>query len=668
MNWQIERDTHNVAWLHLNQAGSGTNVLSQPVLAELDGVLTALRDAPPTALILLSDKPNGFIAGADIRELAALQSPEAARELIARADAILARLEGLGCPTVAMIHGYCLGGGLELALACRYRIGRDDTGTRLGLPEVRLGIHPGLGGSVRLPRLIGSLPGLRLMLAGRLVGAREALRLGLVNRIAPERAWRRAALDLALRPPRPHRKPWLDLPRPLRGIAAGYIKRQTAARANPAHYPAPAALIDVWAHEPADLTAALAAEAHSMADLLFTPTARNLMRLFTLETRLKAYAKGSASGVHHVHVIGAGTMGAAIAAWTALRGYTVSLSDQNPAALGRAVREAGELFTAKLRTEVERTAAWDRLIPDAAQAGLAHADLVIEAIVENAEAKRSLFAAVESRLKPDALLASNTSAIPLAMIGSALRDPSRLVGMHFFNPVSRVRLIEVVSGEQTREDVHRRALAFVLAIDRLPLPVRSSPGFVVNRCLLPYLMEAVLLESEGIPATLIDNAATAFGMPMGPLALGDLVGLDVCLDVIRELFPARVPARLQALVEAGKKGLKSGEGFYRYRGGRPVRSDSRPESPPADLTDRLVLPMLNEAVAVLSEGLVGDPDDIDAGMVFGAGVIPHRGGPMQYLRQRGEYDVRQTLERLAAVHGERFVPHPALARSRADAA
>lgn len=659
MNWRLDRDADDVAWLHLDRPGSGTNVLSEAVLDELQEALTGLETRLPRALIVLSDKPGGFIAGADIRELKALQSPEQALKLVQHGDEVLNRLEDLPCPTVAMIHGFCLGGGLELALACRYRVAASDGQTRIGLPEVRLGIHPGLGGTWRLPRLIGELPALRLMLAGKVLSARKAMKLGVVDRLAPSRALQRAARDLALRPPPPAR-PWFwqRVPRTLRRVLLPSLKRRASEKANPAHYPAPNALLELWAGGASDRRRGLSAEAESMTGLLFTPTARSLMRLFALEEKLKAYGKGGASDVRHVHVIGAGTMGAAIAAWCAMKGLTVSLSDNQPEILAKAMRQAAQLFAFKLDAGPERLAAMDRLIPDLDNAGISKADLVLEAIVENIEAKSALFSAIEPRLKAGAILASNTSAIPIESLAAALRDPARLAGLHFFNPVDRVRLIEVVQGRQTAAEIPRRLAAFAVEIERLPLPVRSSPGFLVNRCLLPYLMEAVMMESEGIPAAMIDRAATDFGMPMGPLRLADLVGLEVCLDVARELNPKAVPERLQALVAAHKLGVKSGEGFYRYRDRQVLGGRSDSHQPPEDLTERLILRMVNEAVAVLREGLVEDADAIDAGMVFGAGVAPHLGGPLGYLSGRDKSAVRAIIDRLATVHGDRFEADP----------
>ncbi|HEB99040.1 MAG TPA: 3-hydroxyacyl-CoA dehydrogenase, partial [Thiotrichales bacterium] len=361
-----------------------------------------------------------------------------------------------------------------------------------------------------------------------------------------------------------------------------------------------------------------------------------------------------------VHVVGAGVMGGDIAAWCALRGLKVTLQDQSPERIAPAMDRARKLFQKKLRDRRRVTAAMDRLVPDHRGRFVGQADLVIEAIFEDQEAKQVLFRDLEPRLKPDVLLASNTSSIPLERLAEALERPERLVGLHFFNPVARMQLVEIVRGEASSPEALQRAADFTRHIDRLPLPVASSPGFLVNRVLMPYLLEAVELVEEGVPPAAVDRAALDFGMPMGPIELADTVGLDICLHVARILGEAlglAVPARLQSLVDAGHLGRKSGQGFYRWSKGKPVKPSARREAP-ADAADRMILRLLNEAVACLREGVVEDADLLDAGMIFGTGFAPFRGGPMHYALRQGIDDMRCRLDDLTARHGSRFTPDP----------
>jgi 3-hydroxyacyl-CoA dehydrogenase/enoyl-CoA hydratase/3-hydroxybutyryl-CoA epimerase len=361
--------------------------------------------------------------------------------------------------------------------------------------------------------------------------------------------------------------------------------------------------------------------------LFATPTATNLIRVFQLQERLKAFGKESEAAIAHVHVVGAGTMGGDIAAWCALRGFRVTLQDQTPARIAPAIARAAKLFRDRLRDPRRVRDAQDRLMPDVDGDGVLRADVIIEAFFENVEAKQSLFATLEARAKPDALLASNTSSIPLETIATPLRDPSRLIGLHFFNPVARMMLVEVVAGRDSAPQALARGAAFVRAIDKLPLPVRSAPGFLVNRVLAPYLMTAMRCVDEGIAPEAVDEAAVAFGMPMGPIELADTVGLDICLAVGRLLADEReAPRRLVALVDAGELGKKTGRGFYAWVNGKPQKAATA--TVPEGLAARLVDPLVAEAKRVLAEGIVADADLVDAGAIFGAGFAPFRGGPL----------------------------------------
>ncbi len=664
-HFRTETDSDNIVWLHFDKAGSGTNTFSTEALHELDQQLQSIAARCPRGLVFLSDKPNGFIAGADIESFTRIETEAQALDFLQLGQSVFNRLATFTVPTVALIHGFCLGGGTELALACRYRVARDDPGTRLGLPEVRLGIHPGWGGSARLTPLVGGLKAMDLMLTGRTLAGRQAKRIGLVDRVVPERHLRTAARRLILEAPAAARPGLIDrlsnssIARPL---LAEVMRRQVAKRAPRAHYPAPYALIDIWRNHANDTGAMLEAEAQSVARLINDPTARNLIHVFFLQEQLKGLGRDSDYKPKFVHVVGAGTMGGDIASWCALRGFQVSLQDQAPERIAPAMQRAHALFKRKLKKPREIQAAMDRLLPDHKGIGVARADIVIEAIFEDAEVKRGLYRELEPRMKNDAILATNTSSIPLEELAESLSRPGQLVGLHFFNPVAKMQLVEVVNGASTAAEVSARALAFTRQIDRLPLPVTSTPGFMVNRILMPYLMEAVTLESEGVAANLIDQAATDFGMPMGPVELADTVGLDICLHVAQVLashFNAKIPERLQQLVADGRLGRKSGRGFYEYRKGKAVKpkisgSDAQLE----EISDRLMLRLLNEAVSCVREQVVGSDDLLDAGMIFGTGFAPFRGGPMHYIRSTGPAALQARLQQFTSRYGERYTADP----------
>jgi 3-hydroxyacyl-CoA dehydrogenase / enoyl-CoA hydratase / 3-hydroxybutyryl-CoA epimerase len=633
-DWTLTRDGDGLAWLTFDRAGATTNSLSRAALDELNEALDRLQAEPPRGLVIRSGKANGFIAGADVDEFGDIRDAAHARALVERGWKTFERLAGVPYPTLALIRGFCLGGGLELALACRYRVVVDDPSTRLGLPEVMLGIVPGWGGIRRLPRLVGGPAALDLLLTGKTVDARKAKRLGLADECVPARIMDNTARGVLLARPAPRTLPFplsLTLAPLARRLIAAKARKQVARRARREHYPAPYAILELWERFDGDPLAVPAGDPSAIGALLATPTAANLIRVFHLQERLKALGKADGRTVSRVHVVGGGTMGGDIAAWCALRGMTVTLQDQDAARLAPAVERAAKLFAERLKDARRTRDAMDRLIPDVRGDGIAHADVVIEAIYENVDAKRKLFADVEARARPDAILATNTSSIPLEDIAGALREPTRLIGLHFFNPVARMMLVEIVAGQASDPALVARGAAFVRAIDKLPLPVKSAPGFLVNRVLAPYLMTAMRSIDDGVAPEAIDEAAVAFGMPMGPIELADTVGLDICLAVGRMLrHDGEPPRRLAALVEAGHLGKKTGRGFYAWVNGRPQKQP--PAAVPADLGRKLVDPLVAEAKSALADGIVADADLVDAGAIFGAGFAPFRGGPLQYAR------------------------------------
>lgn len=662
-HWRSEKDDDNIAWLTLDKAGASTNALSKGVLEELELLLDGLEQDLPRGVIIQSGKDNGFIAGADITEFTTIADQSEAEALINRGQGIMDRIEALECPTLSMINGFCLGGGLELALACDYRIADDGKSTRLGLPEILLGIHPGFGGVLRSTRLLGAPTAMNMMLTGRSVDARRAKRMGLVDQAVPTRHLHNGARQMILtRPPR-HKASLMQrlsnatLVRPL---LAWVMRRTVAKKASRAHYPAPYALIDLWAKHGGNAKAMLRGEAHSVATLVRGDTAQNLIEVFFLQERLKSEGDKSLFTPLRVHVIGGGVMGGDIAAWCALQGMRVTIQDRKHETLARVIKRAHGLYKKKLKRPRPIQEALDNLVPDMDGLGIPQADVIIEAIFENIEAKQGLFKEIEPQMKEGAILATNTSSIPLETLGEVLQQPDRLVGLHFFNPVAKMQLVEIVYTASTDPEMIKKAAAFTRHIDRLPLPVKSSPGFLVNRVLMPYLIEAVVLVSEGVPASAIDQAAVDFGMPMGPILLADTVGLDICLSVAKilgEAMGTEVPERLKQMVEAGQLGRKSGQGFYRYdKGEAQVPEPNMNDKVPDDLTDRLMLRFVNEAVAVLREGVVADADLLDGGVIFGTGFAPFRGGPMHYLRAEGKEALHERLQVLEQAHGSRFKP------------
>jgi len=660
--WKLEVDADRIAWLTCDTPGTSTNVLSASVLKELAGKLTEIAAIKSVGVVVLSAKASGFIAGADIKEFTALRTPEDAYALIRAGQLVLDQLENLPCPSVAAVHGFALGGGLELALAASYRIGTDDAQLSLGLPEVQLGIHPGFGGTVRAVRLVGVRPALDLMVKGKPYKGPRALEIGLLDQLVPPAELKASAKRLLQKPPPKRTAPFVEKllnTKAMRPFVARQAMAALRTQLPREHYPAPYAIVDLWLKYGAVGAESYEAEARSIAALMCSPTSRNLVRVFLLQNRLKGLGGKATADFKRLHVVGAGVMGGDIAAWAALRGMTVTLEDRSEELIQPAMRRAQAFFQKRLKDPkaAEDTAA--RLQADAAGDGAAQADVVIEAIFENVEAKRALYAKLEPRLKPGAVLATNTSSIKIEVLAEKLEDPARLVGIHFFNPVAQMQLVEIVQGADTHAEAVQRAIWFTRKLDRLPLPCKSAPGFVVNRILMPYLNEALFAFGEGIPATVIDAAGTRFGMPVGPIELADVVGLDVALhvgSVLAEAFGRRVPELLARQVEQKKLGRKSGEGFYVWRDGKAVRPPDRNAGIPPDLEDRLILPMLNEAVAALREGVIEDADLLDAGAIFATGFAPFRGGPLQYAKARGVGEVTRRLEELALRYGERFRP------------
>jgi 3-hydroxyacyl-CoA dehydrogenase / enoyl-CoA hydratase / 3-hydroxybutyryl-CoA epimerase len=633
-HWDIDKD--GLAWLTFDKQGESANTFSREALEQLGAALDEIAKEKPQGLIIRSAKDN-FIAGADIQEFANFKSAEDALAFTRLGWDTFQKLHDLPFPTTAMVNGFCMGGGMEMALACRYRVALDDPRTRFAQPEVMVGVIPAWHAMEWLPELIGPAAALDLLLTGKSVDARRAKRMGLVDEAVPLRIFENTARMLTLKAPRPRKPGVLDrllLAGPFKGIVARQARKQVARRARREHYPVPYSIIDIWRSYRGNALMVPPEHPASIPSLIAHPTGRNLVRIFFLQERMKGLGKGVDFKPRHVHIVGAGVMGGDIAAICALRGLTVTLQDTSAERLAPAVKRAAKLFERRLREPRRVRDAMDRFIPDVSGAGVARADVIIEAIFENLPAKRELFAKLEAAARPQAILATNTSSLRISDIATALKDPARLVGIHFFNPVPQLQLVEVVSSQQTNPEWAKKAAAFVRMIDKLPLPVKDSPGFLVNRVLGPYMQNAFRMLDEGHKPETLDAAMEAFGMPMGPAELADTVGLDICLAAGKALAKnvsseKDIPQILANKVALGHLGKKTGQGIYRYHDGKPVKG--QPDAYDQKLIDALIQPYLDEARAVLAEGIVADADLVDAGLIFGTGFAPFRGGPLHYL-------------------------------------
>lgn len=646
-HWKLDTDIDNVLWLSIDRQGESTNSLSMDVLSELGEIVERLENDAPAALVLQSGKPGSFIVGADVREFDDYDDPEVASEGITQVHRLFNRIEALPFLKIVLIDGFCLGGGLELSLAFDYRIALNVDRTRLGFPEIKLGIYPGFGGSARSIQVAGASNAMQLMLTTRNLRPAAARAMGLVDELVDRHGSLRWAARRAIRKKRKSRGPGqvkrLQTIAPVRRLMAKMMRKQVAAKANPKHYPAPFELIDAFEQFGDDPQRMMIEESERVGRLITGPTSKNLRRVFFLMERLKAIGKQSEIKVRRVHVVGAGVMGGDIAAWCVLQGMDVTLQDREMKYIEPALGRAKTLFKKKLRSPNKVAGAVGRLVADVDGKGVGKADVIIEAIFEDVEAKRELFATLEPEMKQDAVLATNTSAIPLADISSVLEKPERLVGIHFFNPVAKMPLVEVVHDEKTDGEQVSRAAAFCSSINRFPLPVKSSPGFLVNRVLAAYMAKAMSMHLErAIPIEILDKAARAFGMPMGPVELADTVGLDVCMKVVGMLggeSSSQQATLLKQKVDAGELGKKSGKGFYVWEKGKPKR-EQRDEGQfdIEEIADSLMQPYFDTCKEALSDGIVEDADVLDAGMIFGTGFAPFRGGPLHYLKQKEQHD------------------------------
>jgi 3-hydroxyacyl-CoA dehydrogenase / enoyl-CoA hydratase / 3-hydroxybutyryl-CoA epimerase len=645
-DWKVSVDQENIAWAVFDREGESANALGRRPIEELMQIVAFVEkgaaDKSVAGLVFLSGKEKGFIVGADIREFDALDTEAKVIENIRPVNEMLDRLEQLPVPVVAAVHGVCVGGGLELILACHYRIATRDDATRVGFPEVKLGIFPGFNGTARSIRQAGAMSAMTTMLTGSMIRSTAARGMGLIDELVASPQALRWAARKAVQQKR-RSKPAAGMKAllakwPARGFLASKMRAETAKKVREDHYPAPFRLIDLFATHGGDLNALKRAETPAFAPLMVSETSRNLRRVFNLSEQLKAQApKGLGFKPQRVHVIGAGTMGADIAGWCVASGMEVTLQDLNADAIAKGIKAQAKTLARKFKTKALRDAASARLIADPAGDGLARADVVIEAIVEKVEVKQALFKSIEGRMKPGAVMASNTSSIMIEEIAKGLTDPGRLIGIHFFNPVAQMPLVEIVRGTTSREEEVKKGAAFVTAIDKFPLIVKSVPGFLVNRVLAPYMMAAMKRLEAGETKEKIDEAARTFGMPMGPIELADTVGLDVCAHVGRILKNNPEGSALDKLVAAGNLGKKSGQGFYTWKDGKPVKGELSTTKPALERLGReLVEPLIAEAERARVEGVVETADLVDAGVIFGTGFAPFRGGPLHFKGREGK--------------------------------
>jgi 3-hydroxyacyl-CoA dehydrogenase/enoyl-CoA hydratase/3-hydroxybutyryl-CoA epimerase len=714
----VERDPEGALALILDVPGRSVNVLNRQVMADLDAALDSVAASKAPLLVVRSGKKSGFIAGADLQEFLDIQDAASAEAVSTRGQQLFAKLAAVPMPTIAAISGACLGGGLELALACDYRLVFDKPTTQFGLPEVELGLLPAWGGTQRLPRLIGLERALRMILDRKRLNASEAFRWGLADALAAtENELREQFACLAARavgegkrrPPHRllFRRGWEG---PLwtwrqRFLESNSLGRRVLFKATerlmrrraPDDMPAPfEALEAVRIGIDNGMAAGLAYERSAAGRLAVSTACRNLIGLFfqmqksdKLPDELRS---ASATAVHRVGVVGAGTMGAGIAQLAAFKGCKVVVQDVSQSALDAGLERIEGLFRKaverRLLTEpesVERLAAvqgtlkWD---------GFDNVDVVVEAALENLEAKQAIFRELEARTRPDTVLATNTSSLPVERLQEGLKHPERVAGMHFFNPVHKMPLVEVARTPVSSTAALATLMQWAVQLGKTPVLVRDSPGFAVNRVLTPYLNEAVVLVTEGLTIEQVDRVMKRFGMPMGPLELLDQIGLDIAAHVAQTMQPVLAGrfepnAAFEKMRSAGLLGQKSGRGFYLHRGKKPkvnapaqellrsVKSVSFSQALPtaARLTEgreRMVLLMVNEAALGLSEQLTASAEALNLAMVLGAGWAPHRGGPLRYADDRGLANIVQGLTALAARHGRRFEPCAELKR-RAEA-
>jgi 3-hydroxyacyl-CoA dehydrogenase/enoyl-CoA hydratase/3-hydroxybutyryl-CoA epimerase len=651
--------------LTFDRPESGANIFDAATMQSLREQVEAIeKDASIRGVIVTSAKKSIFIAGADLKTLLKQAQTGEMRGFISEGQKVFNRLVALKVPTVAAIHGACAGGGYEITLACDYRVASDDPATKIGLPETTLGLVPAWGGATRLPRLIGANAAAEVILKGKLYGAAEALKLGLVDEVVPKEQILEAA-----------RKKLAGGKRKLEGGAPATPGSQELAPPKASGNAAPGRAYEIIKRSAdSSIEESLAMEVDAISELGATEATQNLIRNFFLADK---YRKGSSKTppekISHAAVIGAGVMGSGIAQWLSSRGVSVILRDVDSAAIDRGLANIEKTYADAVKrglmNETKAQEGRSRIVASTQPGPLRNVQIVIEAASEKLEIKKKIFADLAANTPGTTILATNTSALPIEELATSTGSPARVVGLHFFNPVSRMKLIEVVAGRQTSEEIRERALAFARQIGKLPVLVQDSPGFLVNRVLFPYLLDAAEMFQNGVSAEEIDGRLLEWGMPMGPLRLIDEIGIDITVDIAATLEKAfgardRAPEILQKMYAAKILGRKGGAGFYKYEGKQQSPNDAlqewRQESGEKfgleNLTHRLVYLMVNEAARCLEEKVVASPEDADYGMVLGTGFPIFRGGPLRYAESLGLNKVATDMDGIHSRAGEKFAP------------
>tara|TARA_R110002049_G_scaffold2750_2_gene21339 strand:+ start:23832 stop:25916 length:2085 start_codon:yes stop_codon:yes gene_type:complete len=669
-------------------------------MEELHAIVSDLESRDTVRLVVFrSGKESGFLAGADVSAIADIDSPDQATDLLIQGQDLFARIERLPMPTLAVIHGPCLGGGLEWSLACTYRIARDNSSTQIGLPEIKLGLIPGWGGTQRLPRLVGLPESLTMILQGKHRSAKDAARIGLVDRSIDPSMWETEVdafiQDILDHPESARSRPrqsWRHWLMNSTRIGRGLVFRQARKkiRNKSKQYPALSSAIRAIASGYSSRVDGFAVERIEFAKLISTPTCRRLLELFFARERarnVKTWSPETGVAMHDdpirkIGVIGGGAMGAGIAQLSALRGFDVAIKeiDERSAMMAKERIDglidelsARKRFSAQQRDEIR-----GRIFVSTDQSRFADADLIIEAVVEREDVKCAVFTEMDHTVKDGAILATNTSSLSVDRMAEVVKRPAEMAGLHFFNPVHRMELVEVVRGRKTSDATVAKLVSLVRALGKTPVVTSDSPGFLVNRVLFPYLGEAVVMIREGYDVSIIDRELKKFGMPMGPCELLDQVGLDVALHVAKSLAKTLVDVepvvqQLTKMVDDGRLGVKSGEGFYHYIGGKRTEPSIVSDSTSAvcnfedfvtdgltNIQRRLVYPMLSEAIRCYEERVVEHPWAIDLAMVLGTGFAPHQGGPLHMVDAIGHPRVLQNLCRLRSICGNRFAPPKSL--------
>ena len=636
MHWLANVDEDGIAWLYLQTVGKSVNVLNNAVMTELECLLDRLENNKDLrGVALLSGKKGGFVYGADIHEFETLKTASEVANHMLYVHGLFNRIEALPVPSCVGVDGIAVGGGLEIALTFDRLFITSSSKTKLGFPEVNLGIMPGYGGSGRAYGRIGTKAVLDMMVSGRPIGSIDAIKTGLADELVDkpddlEKSMREWIIGCNGEKPI-----FTELETAADATAIAAAKDKYLKRLRSDHTPAPAAIIEHVEDFGHDKSAMSAGEIDVFPNLMVSSASKNLRRVFYLTDAVRKSARGE-SGIKRMHVVGAGVMGGDIAAIGAMAGLDVTLTDMNEAAIVGAIARAKKLFERRLKSDEKVALALARLRTDLDGNGATDADLIIEAVAEKLEVKQAVFKNLEAVSKASAILATNTSAIPLEDIATALNGPERLIGLHFFNPVPVLPLVEVIWSKYSDPEIVSRGMQFAGQIGKMPVRCKSAPGFLVNRALLPYIFKAIEAVAGGEKADHIDEALVDFGMPMGPIELADQIGLDVCLDVGIVLgMPPATKALLDEKCRTGTIGRKSGSGFYEWDGNRAIRAhQSKDPRVMAAIAKKMLAPMIEECRQAVDENVVDTADSADAGMIFGIGFPGFRGGPLNWSKEQ----------------------------------